>query len=487
MQALQYLAILLLAADLTEAAQLELYKEADAYYASPRRDNARAVDLYRDVLESVDLAPPLRIEVLERIATMGRATGYKSGRKDEGAMREAAAALREIVAALPLTDSKALDARRMLADTLMALGDLKGAEIELREIVFIDRDLSDSERDALGPHRLGIVAGARSKLIYVCERMDGDDWEKQWAAFRRIALYDPQMRTAVLDYRERQLKLIARLRDREGAETYARIAQLAGASAEWRPARVDHAPSAVPPPDDAALDLADLETIRALKPEGGAGHDTDIYIVLARLRGAYPIPISIESPATNSAGSRTAIRFSVEKNESLAHSLDKLAAASRGLVRWEIVRGRLCVLPDDEAAGGAVSPLDALVSLHVEGVSAWEAIKAIAIEVNRQRAFPRPLAVFPGEWNIVERPLAALTEKKEITLAVDAVTAREAICAVLAASSLPLAYKYGDGGLTILTYENGRPRQKGNPNLTSDELDWWRKETAEIVAGGAPD
>jgi hypothetical protein len=228
---------------------------------------------------------------------------------------------------------------------------------------------------------------------------------------------------------------------------------------------------------------ADLSSIQAPRDAPKGNGDLILLDTPLFLGDAYDLPINTEThPSIGRAidgPGRAHIDFRICKGQPLDRNLDELVRLNNNLVDYRIIHNQLCVLPVKEKEDEILSNLDVRVSLELAEASVWDAVKIITREVNKQRATPFPLGSYPVEWIKMRQPFPELTDLKEITLSLSCVAAREALCAVFAASSLKLAYRYHTGSrndeLIICTYKQGRPIE-GSETLTPEGFEWWKKE-----------
>ena len=190
--------------------------------------------------------------------------------------------------------------------------------------------------------------------------------------------------------------------------------------------------------------------------------------------------------------------ITIEKGQTLREGLDTLRTASEGLLDWRVLHGTVCVFPVKlETIGMAGSPLDVPVTLQMDRVSTWDLFKGVGIQVNRalgegvfQISFAMSLATFGDNRDLPEEehcptiwgsgPPPWFHEDKTVSLHVENVSAREAICAILAASPAPVKvtsrYHPDLGihrlGITFLWNEYS----PGAPMLAEDRLHWMREE-----------
>lgn len=237
-----------------------------------------------------------------------------------------------------------------------------------------------------------------------------------------------------------------------------------------------------------------LEEVRALERSGDPDLETSLSAVVDNSLRAFDAPVNNEGhPDYGRSTPRTvadlpfAVKHSVKKNQSLAHCLDELMELSRGLLEVQNILGNTCIVPRKSHKDEILNNLDVPVSLHLENVSTWEALKALGIEINTADATEYSFLISLACIDEGNSPPEAFTEERVISLSLDDVTARYALCTIMNASPLELSYTYVCGTkahgatdkLMISVHENGK-RVLGNDPLTPEEWEWWRREKHEV-------
>lgn len=116
---------------LSEGEQLDLLEQANKYYFCEERANDKAIGLYEDVLERGQLAEPIRLEIIFRIANM---YSFDMGPDLEvEGKRDISRALekyKQIVAEFPQDEVKVFQSHGYIADCYSLLGKKAEAEKE---------------------------------------------------------------------------------------------------------------------------------------------------------------------------------------------------------------------------------------------------------------------------------------------------------------------------------------------------------------------
>ena len=234
------------------------------------------------------------------------------------------------------------------------------------------------------------------------------------------------------------------------------------------------------------FDSSDLNDIQAARATCRLLNQRGVPLISVphHLVDAYDVPICRESHpfigrGTNGLDSTT-VQFVIIKEQPLDRSLDKLVDLFNGLLEYRIIHNQIVILPAKQTDDEIVSNLDVRVSVDFEDVSVWEALKEIVKAINRQQMTPYPVLLYLEDVNKIEPllPLPDITDIHEITLSMENITAREAICAVLATSPVKMAYQYSTGstsdGLGIHIYREDTLEAK---TMTEKQIQWWRRET----------
>lgn len=190
---------------------------------------------------------------------------------------------------------------------------------------------------------------------------------------------------------------------------------------------------------------ATAETVRRVERAKGSTDISDIPLgVRRRLEQAFEIPISLEWPYVNEdrrTRDQPQLEFSLQPNTSLRKSLGQFCDSTSGALTWEFRSGVLVVrAPAD--AGGVENNLDTRVSLNLAGVSTWTAFKALARAINSKPLVARRIDIYPSFIGHSKKGPDNFRNDSSISLDLEDVTAREALCAIIAASPLELSYTY---------------------------------------------
>jgi hypothetical protein len=241
----------------------------------------------------------------------------------------------------------------------------------------------------------------------------------------------------------------------------------------------------------------DPEKIRAARELGAGVVSMELYRAIDTIWKEFDVPLNREphpeyARALDGEGTlRLVDVFPVRQGETLASVLDRLTAKPTRL-RWEVLHGQICILPEKETPDEILSGLDVRVSVDLENVSLWEAFKEVVKQVNESGKLKYRLIVQPYEYGVVRKPVPELTGVRDVTIRLNNVTARTAVCRIMSEASLISSYWYAPTAterlevpdiLMIYTYdEKGRIRRfslSEDEFMNWDELNWWHREIDE--------
>jgi hypothetical protein len=135
----------------------------------------------------------------------------------------------------------------------------------------------------------------------------------------------------------------------------------------------------------------------------------------------------------------------IRADETFATAISRLVEASEHRWKFEQIRGTPVLRPNVEvlAEGNA---LDTIVSLSVKRASVWESLCALARAINRTNADSdgarKRLLILPDGPDIVRNPAPIFTKPSLVTLELEDVSARDALCAIFDAAEFQFSYFY---------------------------------------------
>ncbi len=171
---------------LSEEEQLDLLERADKYCYSPGSSSREAIRLYEEVLEKVDLAPPIRLDIQFRIANMHLflLTKDTGGKPDLlGALERYQAIVRDY----PKNEVIVFQSSGYIADCYSLLNRRPEAEKQYLSVRRFARAVPESDAPRYGPYLKGWRDGAMRNVIGLY------DWEGEIgiANLQRVARENP--------------------------------------------------------------------------------------------------------------------------------------------------------------------------------------------------------------------------------------------------------------------------------------------------------
>ncbi len=177
-------------------------------------------------------------------------------------------------------------------------------------------------------------------------------------------------------------------------------------------------------------------------------HRTEFEVLelIDKTREVFQVPISFEWSYIDESRrdlKMPKIPFTISPGDSLADVLDRFCSATGKQFQWGRIRGIICVWPTG-TNGTTESMLDVRVTVNVEGASAWEAILQLVREVNAKAigAADRYMVARPTFTKEIYTPPLVFRNEHVISLSLQDVSAREAICAIMAASPIRMSFWY---------------------------------------------
>jgi hypothetical protein len=222
-----------------------------------------------------------------------------------------------------------------------------------------------------------------------------------------------------------------------------------------------------------------LETSALEKRAVSAAGSEDTPVIHTRaikfIREVYGVSISTDEhpDLRNTPVEQMRHPFQIRRNEKLG---DVLSRVTKDLP-YHITEARsvLVMHPQD-----AETSLDNLISVKMSNVSPMEALCAIAAAVNNAPSATRQVDVDDLSLVLVYEPDARLYEQAQLTLAMNGVTAREALCELVAQIPFPCAFHKSvledHDVLSLFSW----PTHDGTGKLDSDGLAFWTERINEL-------
>ena len=217
--------------------------------------------------------------------------------------------------------------------------------------------------------------------------------------------------------------------------------------------------------------------------------------MLIDISDVYLTPICQEWPYVDENGRSLdypkGSRLDVQQGTRLSEALDGVVERSAGMLRWERNHGSICVVGTDKGAKGK-SCLDTRIDLHVEKISAWDALCAVARAANERPVNGRRMGIYPGFIQMRRlRTPEGLKDTPCITLDLKDVPARDAVCAIIAQAPFKMAYTYFNkrgmsdappaAKLTMYIYEDNGRRYHSGERMTDEEYFSYLADYYEMV------
>lgn len=199
--------------------------------------------------------------------------------------------------------------------------------------------------------------------------------------------------------------------------------------------------SAVPTAENAESRVATDDSVRTLVR---TPQETTVTSAISILSKVYRVPISFEYSLVNEDGSDFPLprtNYRPVSGETLSSALNRLCEVPGGTFGWKRVGGMLCVQPIENIQP-VESTLDTKVSFSVENASTWEALMALATAMNQDVTDERVVRIRSySSDEFLTLPVEFLDEKK-FHFSFQDVSARDALCAILAASDFEVSFRY---------------------------------------------
>jgi hypothetical protein len=212
----------------------------------------------------------------------------------------------------------------------------------------------------------------------------------------------------------------------------------------------------------------------------------------------FGVPFAMESLPEHCVGATTSLEpehfppFAIVGGETFRDAISRFEAVSQYRYKFEVIRG-VPILRRNPDVVAEPNLLDTVVGLSVKDVTMWEALCALAREINGKnlaeggagKALYIHLAG-PGSMP-TKFPAPIFVEEPVVTLALEGegVSAREALCAILEAAGSTFNYYYScreeNDDMTILAWDNGKVvdgRRMVNTAADFKCMEYW--ETANI-------
>ncbi len=228
----------------------------------------------------------------------------------------------------------------------------------------------------------------------------------------------------------------------------------------------------------------------AKEPISGTKDAASMYgIAFNKLHRVFDVPISFENiPDLGRSvpiAAQPQIALTVSKGDKLDQCLDRFVGATAGTLTWDVIHDQIVIFPVRQAGAPPVNNLDVVVSLEVSDASVWEACCALGRAINQNSKSDYRLTFFPAGPDEFRNPYPAIVDDQVVTVSVSGVTAREALCAILAQSPVPLSYTYiyrPNSDSVDLDYRKDGKFIFGEV-MNEDEMNYWSQKNIEKLQG----
>jgi hypothetical protein len=206
----------------------------------------------------------------------------------------------------------------------------------------------------------------------------------------------------------------------------------------------------------------------------------------------FGVPFAFESLPEDCVGATISVErfppFAIAREETFRDAISRFEAVSQYRYKFEEIRG-VPVLRRNPDVVAEPNLLDTVVSLSVKEVTMWEALCALAREINGKNMIEggggKALYIWPSGPDCLEFPAPIFVKEPVVTLALEGVSAREALCAILESAGSTFNYYYtcrqDCDYMKILAWGNGEVvagRRMVNTAADKEYMEYW--ETANI-------
>lgn len=252
--------------------------------------------------------------------------------------------------------------------------------------------------------------------------------------------------------------------------------------------------SAVSPGEEALSAGTDSDMLANATRRASVGAGSKSFLSLQTyLSLSFGVPVSYEWPYVDGTGTALAppdVSPWLQSTDSLRSALDNLSVVTKQALIWTQIRGNICVLPPEEAEG-IENTLDTLVSLKLQNVSTWEALKQLVTKINHGTLLDRRTRMDPIFGKLAAAPPPGFRDGNEVTLTLKNVTARDALFAIFHESAFQMAYSYWTwhrpdlnpnsrrlARISIYFFENGTYYQSPRRMTWEEELEFTMEKQA---------
>jgi hypothetical protein len=199
---------------------------------------------------------------------------------------------------------------------------------------------------------------------------------------------------------------------------------------------------------------------------------------------SFDIPIALEPLPEHCLDADTPEELlppiEIAADETFATAISRLESASGHRWKFEQIRGTPVLRPNVEVLGRG-NALDTVIDLRVEDVSVWDSLCTLARAVNRQKhgdnRARKQLHIWPDATGVLRRPAPIFMKPSIVTLDLESVTARRALCAIFETAEQRFSYSYHCGPdrdyMNIIAYDKSGSVVHGGRMLDKKEWQYW--------------
>lgn len=170
--------------------------------------------------------------------------------------------------------------------------------------------------------------------------------------------------------------------------------------------------------------------------------------IYGSIRAAFELPFAVESLPERCVGEpgndERFSSFVIERGELLRDVTGRFETLTGDRYMFDVIRGIPILRRNPDVVPEPVL-LDLIVNFRVAGLTIWDALCALAREVNAKalaQSGGKPLYIYLNGPQFLEFPSPVFENGTPITLALDEVSAREALCAILETGGASFTYSY---------------------------------------------
>lgn len=213
--------------------------------------------------------------------------------------------------------------------------------------------------------------------------------------------------------------------------------------------------------------------------------------VYGTVRDVFEARIALETLPDDCRGADTLATvippFAITRGETFGSAMARFEAISEH--RWKFEElGSIPVLRPNTEVLGQGNALDTRVSLDIEKASVWDSLCALARAVNRKGSIhpkAHPLIIRPNSIVMARKPEPILMKEAVVTVKLEDVTAREALCAILSMASKTFTYFYicrpESQDVSVLSCTATGSVDRGGGRMDKSDMEYWTDENLRKI------